>query len=87
MRKTTFSWLQQTRLPGTQHGMKNLQKTRYRCLSIIGGDFRYASNVIGLNIYGKRETLLLLLLEFMGFGGPDVQEGVASLRERRAPKY
>jgi enoyl-CoA hydratase len=28
-----------------------------------------------------------LALEFMGFGGPDVQEGVASLRERRAPKY
>jgi enoyl-CoA hydratase len=28
-----------------------------------------------------------LALEFMGFSGPDVQEGVASLRERRAPKY
>jgi enoyl-CoA hydratase len=28
-----------------------------------------------------------LALEFMGFGGPDVHEGVASLRERRAPKY
>lgn len=28
-----------------------------------------------------------LALEFMGFAGPDVQEGVASLRERRAPKY
>ena len=28
-----------------------------------------------------------LALEFMGFGGPDVQEGVASLREKRAPKY
>jgi enoyl-CoA hydratase len=28
-----------------------------------------------------------LALEFMGFGGPDVQEGVASLRERRAPRY
>ncbi len=28
-----------------------------------------------------------LALEFMGFAGPDVQEGVASLRERRAPKF
>jgi enoyl-CoA hydratase len=28
-----------------------------------------------------------LALEFMGFAGPDVKEGVASLRERRAPKY
>ena len=28
-----------------------------------------------------------LALEFMGFAGPDVNEGVASLRERRAPKY
>ena len=27
-----------------------------------------------------------LALEFMGFAGPDVHEGVASLRERRAPK-
>ena len=28
-----------------------------------------------------------LALEFMGFGGPDVQEGVASLKERRAPRF
>ena len=28
-----------------------------------------------------------LALEFMGFAGPDVREGVSSLRERRAPKY
>jgi enoyl-CoA hydratase len=28
-----------------------------------------------------------LALEFMGFAGPDVREGVASLRERRSPKY
>ena len=28
-----------------------------------------------------------LALEFMGFAGPDVQEGVASLRGRRASKY
>ena len=28
-----------------------------------------------------------LALEFMGFGGPDVHEGVVSLRERRMPKY
>jgi enoyl-CoA hydratase len=28
-----------------------------------------------------------LALEFMGFGGPDVREGVASLREKRAPKF
>ena len=26
------------------------------------------------------------LRSFIGFGGPDVQEGVASLRERRSPK-
>jgi enoyl-CoA hydratase len=28
-----------------------------------------------------------LALEFMGFGGPDVSEGIASLRQRRAPKF
>lgn len=28
-----------------------------------------------------------LALEFMGFSGPDVQEGIASLRERRAPNF
>ena len=28
-----------------------------------------------------------LALEFMGFAGPDVQEGIASLRERRPPRF
>ena len=28
-----------------------------------------------------------LALEFMGFGGPDVREGVASLRDKRAPNF
>ncbi|PND33778.1 enoyl-CoA hydratase [Achromobacter pulmonis] len=28
-----------------------------------------------------------LALEFMGFGGPDVREGIQSLRERRAPNF
>lgn len=28
-----------------------------------------------------------LALEFMGFNGPDVQEGLASLREKRPPKF
>jgi enoyl-CoA hydratase len=28
-----------------------------------------------------------LALEFMGFGGPDVQEGITSLREKRSPNY
>ena len=28
-----------------------------------------------------------LALEFMGFAGPDVQEGIASLREKRAAKF
>lgn len=28
-----------------------------------------------------------LALEFMGFGGSEVREGIASLRERRAPRY
>jgi enoyl-CoA hydratase len=28
-----------------------------------------------------------LALEFLGFGGPDVHEGIASLRERRAPRF
>jgi enoyl-CoA hydratase len=28
-----------------------------------------------------------LALEFIGFSGPDVQEGIASLREKRNPKF
>ncbi|TFZ07553.1 enoyl-CoA hydratase/isomerase family protein [Ramlibacter henchirensis] len=28
-----------------------------------------------------------LALEFMGFGGPDVREGIASLRDKRAPRF
>jgi enoyl-CoA hydratase len=28
-----------------------------------------------------------LALEFMGFGGPDVKEGIASLRQRRAARF
>ena len=28
-----------------------------------------------------------LALEIMGFGGPDVREGVASLREKRTPRF
>jgi enoyl-CoA hydratase len=28
-----------------------------------------------------------LALEFMGFGGPDVREGIASLREKRSPRF
>jgi enoyl-CoA hydratase len=28
-----------------------------------------------------------LALEFMGFTGPDVREGIASLREKRAPNF
>lgn len=28
-----------------------------------------------------------LALEFLGFGGPDVREGIASLRERRPPQF
>src|SRR5207245_7311135 len=28
-----------------------------------------------------------LALEMLGFSGPDVREGVASLRERRTPKF
>lgn len=28
-----------------------------------------------------------LALEFMGFSGPDVREGIRSLRERRAPDF
>jgi enoyl-CoA hydratase len=28
-----------------------------------------------------------LALEFIGFSGPDVQEGIASLREKRSPKF
>jgi enoyl-CoA hydratase len=28
-----------------------------------------------------------LALEFMGFSGPDVQEGLASLKARRPPQF
>jgi enoyl-CoA hydratase len=28
-----------------------------------------------------------LALEFMGFTGPEVKEGVASLKEKRAPNF
>jgi enoyl-CoA hydratase len=28
-----------------------------------------------------------LALEFLGMTGPDVQEGIASVRERRAPRF
>lgn len=28
-----------------------------------------------------------LALEFMGFAGPDVHEGIKSLREKRAPDF
>ena len=28
-----------------------------------------------------------LALEFLGFTGPDVKEGIASLREKRAPNF
>jgi enoyl-CoA hydratase len=28
-----------------------------------------------------------LALEFLGFGGPDVKEGLASHREKRAPRF
>ena len=28
-----------------------------------------------------------LAVEFMGFSGPDVKEGLASLKERRAPQF
>ncbi|MNF17039.1 enoyl-CoA hydratase [compost metagenome] len=28
-----------------------------------------------------------LALEFMGFAGPDVHEGVASLRQKRPPQF
>lgn len=35
----------------------------------------------------ERIGLVSLALEFMGFAGPDVREGVASLRERRSPTY
>ena len=28
-----------------------------------------------------------LAYEFYGFGGPDPQEGLASLREKRAPRF
>jgi enoyl-CoA hydratase len=28
-----------------------------------------------------------IALEFLGFTGPDVREGLASLKEKRAPKF
>jgi len=43
-----------------------------------------------LNLWYKQSAPIFeasLALEFLGFGGPDVREGVASHRERRAPSF
>jgi enoyl-CoA hydratase len=43
-----------------------------------------------LNLWFKQSAPVFeagLALEFLGFGGPDVREGVASHRERRQPKF
>ena len=43
-----------------------------------------------LNLWYKQNAPMFeasLALEFLGFGGPDVREGVASHRERRAPNF
>src|SRR5271166_811381 len=43
-----------------------------------------------LNLFWKQNAPIFeasLALEFLGFGGPDVREGVASHRERRAPSF
>ncbi|WKN60158.1 enoyl-CoA hydratase/isomerase family protein [Rhodococcus opacus] len=43
-----------------------------------------------LNLWYRQNAVIFdasLGLEFLGFGGPDVREGVASHRERRAPRF
>jgi enoyl-CoA hydratase len=43
-----------------------------------------------LNLWFKQSAPIFeasLALEFLGFGGPDVREGVASHREKRRPKF
>lgn len=43
-----------------------------------------------LNLWFKQSAPIFeasLALEFLGFGGPDVREGVASYRERRSPRF
>jgi enoyl-CoA hydratase len=43
-----------------------------------------------LNLWFKQSAPIFeasLALEFLGVGGPDIREGVASHRERRAPRF
>src|SRR3990172_6915470 len=61
-----------------------------RGLSLAGG-----TGEIGWRKYSLNNWLRMagptfdasLALEFMGFTGPDVREGIASLREKRAPSF
>ena len=36
---------------------------------------------------GRTDVRYVTCIEFMGFAGPDVREGVASLREKRKPDF
>jgi enoyl-CoA hydratase len=70
---------------------KLLETARETCRDLAKG----AQEAIGLTKYSLnsyyRQMMPIfdasLALEFLGFGGPEVKEGVASHRERRAPKF
>ena len=66
------------------------RRTRWQTSSPLGSQTAIRWTKYSLNNWLRQAGPAFdtsLALEFMGFGGPDVKEGVASLKERRAPKF